>query len=507
MLDFQDIPIPAIYEHVTRDVWNAILPGMTPTVMPGLSTKALDYAQVPPWPTPSIQAAMINPAAGGTGTIVSNSSTSPALSPYSEVLVWATVRTNILNDPATLTPVVTDSQGGTYTAVGPQQKVSYNNAGTLSTFYAQLFKRDQRVPAAGYGSCTFTMTTVSTPSTSTSTWNAAYVFEIRNPGNYPFKIAYRASAPVTAPASAALTNTGDLFCLDCYVGTPGVVTPSANGGFTLIAGSGAFVSNQLRLQVYASGLRAQNAARAYAVAGTLTAAMVSYGMWFDGPSRSKAKFTRNAAVVARAGSTPVTSSTFTAIPIGPAAADRIVVVMLPVQAGTNTSTTITSTPAPTLPWMNILPGSGGNLCSQWVYIALIPTGTTMDLTITHGSGQAYVYVASYTGAEMFGPNQEGMLLGEVTPQLSDPASATIPTLTGVNVPAGAILFGAVSSRGNSATLTGSYAQEAALPNTANGSAFGVVDNLAGGTDLTALTLGATGGGGTASEHGYAVFGP
>ena len=148
-------------------------------------------------------------------------------------------------------------------------------------------------------------------------------------------------------------------------------------------------------------------------------------------------------------------------------------------------------------------------CGNYLWIALIPAGTTIDISVTHGSGQTQIYVWTLVGADMFGANQIGMVMSnETTPKLFESSSQNAPVnFTGVNVPKGSILLGGAQSRANTTNLTGSWITDGSNTVTSAGSVAGHVDNIAGASDLTGLTVGASYSGVVASSEAIAVFGP
>lgn len=478
----------------------AILPGMTP--YPGLFGGADTYGatQVPPWTPPTAQIALWN-AVATSGVPVAATGT-PVLTEYSEIFVWAATRTGPASDPNPISHVVTDNQGGTYTKVGAEQK--FNNSPTTNSITCQLWKRDQRVPAGGLPATTFNMTVTTITATP---WATGLVFEFLNPGNYPLQYAVKNQQVLTASGNHVMPDSGDLFVIDFLAGGSASSTISGNSGMTQIYNSATFVSSNLRHTVLTSGLRASAAGRTYSTVNG--GAVTSLAVYFDGPQRSKAVLTRDSVGVStRVGPTASTGTTFAAVPIGAPAPDRIVAVSALLVTGNGTLTSFATNPTSVLPWLNVLPGSGGTQCGQYLWIGLVPTGTTMDITVVHTSGQTQIYVQSFYGASMLGVNQRGMVSGDTTPRLVEAASQNAPqNLTGVFVPRGALLIGASNSRANTTSLVGSWTQEAQQVVTTAGSVAGCVDNIAGGADLSGLTLGSTFAGAVAMSHGYAVFGP
>jgi hypothetical protein len=504
MLDIGPPP-PAIYEKAPSGLFLpknieklAILPGLNPLPSLFAGTDTYGATKVPPWDVPSAQIASWNTAATS-GTPVAATGT-PVLSQYSEIFVWAASRTSPANDPSATTHVITDNKSGTYSPIGSPQQ--FNN-GASNTIICQLWKRDQRVPAGGLTATTFNMT-VTTPGT--SPWATGLVFELLNPGNFPLQYAVRNQQVLTATGSFTVPTSGDLFVLDFMAGGGASSTVSGSSGMTQIYNANTFVSGNLRHSAFASGLRAQAANRTYST--TNGGAVTSLSVYFDGPQKTAAKV-QCTYQGSRVGPTASGGTTFSAVPIGPAAVDRMVIIEAVLISSNGTFSTFTTTGTALLPLLNAMPGSGGVTCGNYLWMALIPAGTTIDITVTHGSGQTQIYVWTIVGCDMLGPNQVGMTMSnEVTPRLFESSSSNAPVnFTGVNVPKGAIALGGAQSRANTTTLTGSWVTDGSNTVTTAGSVAGHVDNIAGATDLTGLTVGASYSGTVASSEAIAVFGP
>lgn len=494
MLDFT--PPPAVYEEAPE--WartpsgliiptkKSVLPGMTP--YPGLvgGAASAGNAQIPPWPAaPTINAGTIN-AAATSGTPVASGAV--AASAYSQILFWAGVRTSPGGDTTPQSHVITDNQGGTYSKIGIEQK--FTN-GASNTALCQLWMRDQLIPAGGLSvTLSMTITTVAT-----SPWATGYVFEVKNPGNFPFKYAVRNQQALNATTNFVMPDSGDLFVMDFASGGGATSALSAGSGMTQIASASTFVSSNLRHTVWASALQTQKAGRTYGTTGG--GVVISVAMWFDGPKRSKPALALQYCGKYQAVNNP-SSFSITGANIGTPAADRMVhLLLMQVYTVTLSPSMSSSTPAPTLlPWA-VQTTTSGQRAPNVIYSALVPTGTTMDFTFSSNQiGYWVVYIWASYGQARIGANLVGSILGDPqVPRNVQVANGGALTATSVVVPAGAILFGGAHAYTGAVGVAGAWTADDTNPVSGGGAGFGArLDNSASATDLLAQTLSMTMGG-------------